>query len=80
MTEADGTRPEHDPLAEDLDLLTSKEGVARLYDELVVTRKLAASLDGASDPSQLEEARTRVRNLEEAIERARKRVTPLGEA
>jgi hypothetical protein len=76
MTEADGTRPEHDPLAEDLDLLTSKEGVARLYDELVATRELAASLDGASDPGGLGEARARIRNLEEAIERARKRVTP----
>jgi len=54
MTETSDVRPEHDPLAEDLDLLTTKEATARLYDELVVTRELVAELErGQTEPERL---------------------------
>jgi hypothetical protein len=77
MTETAGSRPEHDPLAEDLDLLTTKEATARLYDELVATREMIAELErGDAEPVRLAEARARARNLEEAIERTRKGVAP----
>jgi hypothetical protein len=78
MSEFDSSRPEHDPLAEDVDLLTSKEGVARLYDELVATRNLVSELERSSaDTSELAGARDRARNLEEAIARVRKGASPL---
>ncbi len=77
MTETGDARPEHDPIAEDLDLLTAKEATARLYDVLVETRELIAELERADvEPERLAEARVRARNLEEAIEHARKPVTP----
>ena len=77
MTEAEGTRPEHDPLAEDLDLLTVKEAAARLYDQLIVTRELIAGLErDHAEPGRLDEARSRERELRAAIERASKPATP----
>lgn len=77
MTQTGDARPEHDPVAEDLDLLTTKEATARLYDVLVETGGLIAELERTNaEPERLAEARVRARNLEEAIERARKPVTP----
>jgi hypothetical protein len=77
MTETAGTRPEHDPLAEDLDLLTVKEAAARLYDQLIATRERIAELErGPAEPGQLEEARDHERELRDAIERASKPATP----
>ena len=77
MTETGGARPEHDPLAEDLDLLTTKEASARLFDELVATRELIAELErGEAEPGRLAEAQARARDLEEAIERTRKGAAP----
>lgn len=77
MTETADTRPEHDPLAEDLDLLTVKEAAARLYDQLIATREVIAELErDHAEPGRLEEARNRERALREGIERASKRVTP----
>jgi hypothetical protein len=78
MSEFDSTRPEHDPLAEDVDLLTSKEGIARLYDELVATRNLVAELEQSRpEGSELAAARDRAQDLEEALARARKGTSPL---
>jgi hypothetical protein len=77
MTETGDARPEHDPIAEDLDLLTTKEATARLYDVLVETKKLIAELErGDVESERLTEARVRARNLEEAIEHASKPATP----
>jgi hypothetical protein len=77
MTETPESRPEHDPLAEDLDLLTVKEAAARLYDQLIVTRERIAELErGPAEPGQLAEARDRERELRDAIERASKPATP----
>lgn len=77
MTDGNGTRPEHDPLAEDLDLLTVKEAAARLYDELVAVRDRAAELErSGGDPGELAEARERLANLQDAVRRAAERATP----
>ena len=78
MTDNAEARPEHDPVAEDQDILTSKEATARLYDVLVSTRELAAELERTgAEPERLAEARTRARALEEAIEHARKPASPV---
>jgi hypothetical protein len=77
VTESEEVRPEHDPLAEDLDLMTTKEAAARLYDALVLAREHVAALEGdGAGPEQLDEARTRARDLEDAIRRASKGATP----
>jgi hypothetical protein len=77
VTEIGDVRPEHDPLAEDLDLMTTKEAAARLYDALVMAREHVIELerDGAG-PEQLDEARTRAKDLEDAVSRASKGATP----
>ena len=77
MTEVGDVRPEHDPLAEDLDLMTTKEAAARLYDALIIAREHVAELAGGNaGPEQLDEARTRARDLEDAIRRASKGARP----
>jgi crotonobetainyl-CoA:carnitine CoA-transferase CaiB-like acyl-CoA transferase len=78
MTENGETRPEHDPIAEDQDILTSKEATARLYDVLVATRELIAELErSGAEPERLAEARTRARGLEEAMEHCRTPSSPV---
>jgi hypothetical protein len=77
MTEAGDVRPEHDPLAEDLDLMTTKEAAARLYDALVIAREQVVELERAgAGAEQLAEAKARARDLEDAIGRAGKGATP----
>lgn len=78
MTDNTQARPEHDPIAEDQDILTSKEATARLYDVLVTTRELIAELERtAAEPERLAEARTRARALEEAIEQTGNPASPV---
>ena len=77
MTETAGARPEHDPIAEEQDILTSREATARLYDVLVATRERIAEYErSGAEPELLAEAKARARGLEEAMEHTRKPATP----
>lgn len=50
MSSDDSPAPEHDPLAEEMDLITFQEADARLYREQVNARELIARLKGAAEP------------------------------
>jgi len=77
MSELDAARPEHDPVAEDQDILTTKEATARLYDVLAETRELIAELErSGAAPERLAEARTRATALEAAMEQSRTPASP----
>ena len=47
---AEDTAPEHDPLAEEMDLITFQEADARLYREQARTRELIATLKAHAEP------------------------------
>lgn len=77
-TEADGPRPEHDPLAEDADLMTIKEGIARVYDGLEIARANLAELEANDAPQEeIAFARRRVELFVEGLERSKQRVAPV---
>jgi hypothetical protein len=62
--------PEHDPLADEQDLLTVLEAAARLHDELGETRaRLAGAESGGAPPGRIEALRRRIEVLELGIER-----------
>jgi hypothetical protein len=46
--------PEHDPLAEEMDLITFQEADARLHEEQTRTRTLIAELKSAAEPDLAE--------------------------
>ncbi|MGI9164694.1 MAG: hypothetical protein ACR2JI_17500 [Mycobacterium sp.] len=50
MSSSDDLAPEHDPLAEEMDLITFQEADARLYREQIRARELIAELKGAATP------------------------------
>lgn len=67
---ADLGRPEHDPIADEQDLLTVLEAAARLHDELGETRtRLATAESGGAPPGRIEALRRRIEVLERGIER-----------
>lgn len=73
----DGNRPEHDPIAEDMDLLTHQEAAARFFDEIESLRVEEAQLIAANDNDhRLSGLRQRIADLEAAIERIAARRTP----
>ena len=62
--------PEHDPLADEQDLLTVLEAAARLHDELGETRaRLATAESGGAPPGRIEALCRRIEVLELGIER-----------
>jgi hypothetical protein len=63
----DDAVPQHDPLAEEMDLITFQEADARLYEELARTRSLIERLSAATAPDQEELAAQQGRL--EALER-----------
>jgi regulator of sirC expression with transglutaminase-like and TPR domain len=71
MTEPDDeTAVEHDPLAEEADLLTIREARARVTEELREVRRRLAALE--DDPSATEDpaaVRARMEHLERAVAR-----------
>ena len=74
-----GDRPQHDPVAEDMDLLTHQEAAARFHDEIEVLRRAEAELAGANptaDGNRLAAVRGRIQDLESAVDRIRSRRTP----
>lgn len=50
MSSEDKLAPEHDPLAEEMDLITFQEADARLYREKVLTAELIERLKEAAEP------------------------------
>jgi len=66
--------PAHDPLSEEMDLITFQEADARLYKELVRTRDIVAGLQGSEDPDDRAEVTVqseRLRALEAVAQRLR---------
>jgi hypothetical protein len=62
--------PEHDPIADEQDLLTVAEAAARLHDELGETRdRLAAAESGGAPLGRIEALRRRIEVLEVGLER-----------
>jgi hypothetical protein len=63
-------QPEHDPIADEQDLLTVLEAAARLHDELGETRtRLAVAESGGAPPGRIEALRRRIEALELGMER-----------
>jgi uncharacterized small protein (DUF1192 family) len=69
-------RPDHDPVAEDMDLLTHQEAAARFFDEIEGLRAEEAKLIGANPGDRLTEVRGRIADLQAAIQRITARRTP----
>ena len=74
----EGERPEHDPVAEDMDLLTHQEAAARFYDEIEALRAEETGLTVAADAdgARLTFVRERIGDLEAAIQRIMTRRAP----
>ena len=73
----EGIAPKHDPLAEEMDLITFQEADARLFKELVHTRSLVEQLN-AADPVDHEEIaaqQVRLDALQRIAERLRRQRT-----
>ncbi len=70
---ADDVAPQHDPLAEEMDLITFQEADARLYKELKHARELVQQLSAAEpiDHEELEAQQTRLDALTRIAERLR---------
>lgn len=69
-------RPAHDPIAEEMDLLTGQEAAARLYDEIAALRDEDADLRRSGDSPRLAAVQSRLRDLEAAAARIRQRSSP----
>lgn len=69
--------PEHDPLAEEMDLITFQEADARLYKELKHTQLLVDELRSADpiDHEELEGQQTRLDALRRIAKRLREQRT-----
>jgi hypothetical protein len=64
--------PEHDPLSEEMDLITFQEADARLYEEKARTTAVIGELQASADPDQAEIAAQQSRL--EALERVASRL------
>jgi hypothetical protein len=71
----EGGRPAHDPVAEDMDLLTHQEAAARFFDEIEELRGEEGRLAG-TDPARLLAVKERIHELESAIDRVVTRRAP----
>jgi hypothetical protein len=68
----DDAAPQHDPLSEEMDLITFQEADARLYEELARTRRIIADLRASNDnPAELEAQERRLSALESVGRRLR---------
>lgn len=65
--------PEHDPLAEEMDLITFQEADARLYKERLRAKALIEVLESSpdADREELADQRDRLAAMERVIERLR---------
>jgi hypothetical protein len=69
------TVPQHDPVAEDMDIMTHQEAAARFHDEIERLRADAAELSDGSE--ELATVQARIRDLEAAAARVSRRSSPL---
>jgi hypothetical protein len=61
------SRPEHDPVAEDMDIMTHQEAAARFYDAIEqLTAEGERMASSGADEGELREIRERIQNLEAA--------------
>lgn len=68
----DDAAPQHDPLSEEMDLITFQEADARLYEELAWTRQKIAGLRASNDDAaELEAQQRRLTALEAVAQRLR---------
>ena len=69
----EGVAPEHDPLAEEMDLITFQEADARLYKELLNTKLLVEQLKAADpvDDAEIAAQQGRVDALTRVADRLR---------
>ena len=69
--------PEHDPLSEEMDLITFQEAAARLYAERARTAALIERLQASTDPDHTEIAaqRNRLAALDRVASRLRSQRT-----
>jgi hypothetical protein len=69
----EGEAPEHDPLAEEMDLITFQEADARLYEERACTKGLIERLQASDEPDHAEIAaqRGRLDALDRVVKRLR---------
>jgi hypothetical protein len=69
--------PEHDPLAEEMDLITFQEADARLYEERARTNALIEELQSSEDPDREEIADqwNRLAALDRVMQRLRSQRT-----
>lgn len=66
----DDAVPQHDPLSEEMDLITFQEADARLYEELARTREIVDALQTSGDnAAELEAQERRVVALEAVARR-----------
>jgi cell division FtsZ-interacting protein ZapD len=74
---AEDVAPEHDPLAEEMDLITFQEADARLYKELQHTQRLVEQLRTTQpvDQEELGAQQTRLDALKRIAERLRRQRT-----
>ena len=79
MTEqgSDNIAPEHDPLAEEMDLITFQEADARLYKERARTKALIEQLESSADPDhgEIADQRDRLGALDRVMQRLRSQRT-----
>lgn len=70
--DTDDAAPQHDPLSEEMDLITFQEADARLYEELVRTRQKIDELRASNDTAaELEAQERRLAALESVARRLR---------
>jgi hypothetical protein len=69
----EGVAPEHDPLAEEMDLITFQEADARLFMELANTKRLVERLQAADpiDHAEIAAQQGRLEALNRVAERLR---------
>jgi hypothetical protein len=72
--------PQHDPLSEEMDLITFQEADARLYEELARTRAIVQGLRASGPSEELNAQQARLTALEAVTRRLRAQRTqpPLG--
>lgn len=78
----DDAAPQHDPLAEEMDLITFQEADARLHEEIGRTRQIIADLRASNDSAtELDAQESRFAALESVARRLRaQRTQPFNQA
>lgn len=71
-------RPQHDQVAEDMDIMTHQEAAARFFDAIEqLQAERAQMISAGADEAALNEVGQRIRNLEAAARRVTHRASPV---